>query len=85
MMEDVPGHDEARESYTTKGGNLDDIDWNTRSKSERQFIIRMDCHDRAVIRKEQCKIEDKTDIRPRVFESRLLINTEPRRHTDPHI
>ena len=75
MMEDDPGQDEVRESYTTKGGTLDDSDWNTRSKSERQFIIRMDCHDRAVIREEQCKIEDEKDIRPRVFESRFLINT----------
>ena len=69
---------------TIKEETLDDSDWNTKSKSERQFLIRSNCQDRTALRTYQLQVEDEDNKRPRVYEPGLRINTIPRRETDPN-
>ena len=49
-MKDDEEQDGAEEPNTTKEETLDDSDWNTKSKSERQFLTRYDCRDRTILR-----------------------------------
>ena len=69
---------------TTKGETLDDSDWNTRSKSERQFVIRSNCHNKATLRRYHLQVKGKENRKPQVFKLGLMINTILRRETDPH-
>ena len=83
MKEGSPGDKNIRDPDIPRGGNLEDCDWNTCSTGQRQFILRMDCHDRATLRREPYQIEDVEDRRPRVYEPILSGDQQPRRHTNP--
>jgi len=56
IVKDEQEQDGAKE-LNTQEETLDDSDWNTKSKSERQFLIRYDCRDRTILRNYQHQVE----------------------------
>jgi hypothetical protein len=82
IVKDEQEQDGAKE-LNTQEETLDDSDWNTKSKSERQFLTRYDCRDRTILRNYQYQVESEENRRPRVIEPGLTINEEPTRGTDP--